>query len=238
MRESLRCHASRELEARRPVTFGGLGDGADGPASRATMRVAATELERPRLRGLLAGALWTAARFRGHRIRDYSACPHCGAAHEDEVHILWDRPEWEAARTEWRPWLLDALEGLPQLGPPPHPPPCLRRAGLMPPRLSQGVERARMDEFVYHMYGMYLAVTAARMAAGQGNPEGPWLALFPEAHAPARGSPSRGGTWWAHCLERRSRSARNHAQGCLRAGGGPRTSCRTSSDGPGPSARP
>ena len=26
-RNKLRCHAARQLEARRPVTFGGLGDG-------------------------------------------------------------------------------------------------------------------------------------------------------------------------------------------------------------------
>ena len=184
VRESLRSHASRQLEARRPITFGGLRDGADNPASRAAMRVAATELERSLLRGLLAGALWTAARVRGHRMRDNSACPHCRAAHEDEIHILWDCPEWEAGRTEWRPWLLDALEGLPQLERPPQWPPCLRRAGLMPLRLSQGVERARLDEFVYRQYGMYLAVLAARMGAGQGNPEGPGGALFPEALRP------------------------------------------------------
>ena len=45
--ESLRCHSSRQLEARRPVTFGGLGDGAAGATRRAAMRVASTELERP-----------------------------------------------------------------------------------------------------------------------------------------------------------------------------------------------
>ena len=82
------------------------------------------------------------------------------------------------------PWLLDALEGLPQLGTPPQWPPCLRRAGLMPLHLSHGVERARMDEFLYRLYGMYLAVLAACMTAGQGNPEGPGGALFPEAPRP------------------------------------------------------
>ena len=29
----------------------------------------------------------------GPRHADQSACPHCGAAHEDEVHVLWDCPE-------------------------------------------------------------------------------------------------------------------------------------------------
>ena len=80
---------------RRPVTFGGLGDRADGPACRAALCAASTELEKSLLRGLMAGALWTAARVSGHGMQTNSACPPCGAAHEDEVHILWDCPEWE-----------------------------------------------------------------------------------------------------------------------------------------------
>ena len=80
VRDSLRCHSSRQLEARRPITFGGLGDGADGPACRAALRAASTELEKSLLRGLLAGAMWTAARVSGHGTRANAACPHCGAA--------------------------------------------------------------------------------------------------------------------------------------------------------------
>ena len=57
------------------------------------LRVASTELEKSLLRGLMAGALWTAARVLGHGMQTNSACPHCGAAHEDEVHVLWDCPE-------------------------------------------------------------------------------------------------------------------------------------------------
>ena len=82
VRYSLRCHSSRQVEARRPVTFGGLGDGVDGPACRAALHGASTELEKSLLHGLMAGALWTAA----------ATCPHCGAAQEDEVHVLWDCP--------------------------------------------------------------------------------------------------------------------------------------------------
>ena len=132
VRDNLCCHSSRQLEARRLVTFGGLGDGADGPACRVALRAASTELEKSLLRGLMAGALWTAARVSGHGMRTNSACPRCGAAHEDEVHVLWDCPEWEQARETWRPWLSDAATAIPQLGPPA----CLRKAGLFPLRLA------------------------------------------------------------------------------------------------------
>ena len=118
VRDSLPCHSARQLEARRPVTFGGLGDGADGPACRAPLRAASTELEKSLLRGLLAGAMWTAARVSGHGLRANAACPHCGAAHEDEAHVLWDCPEWDTARGTWLPWLHDAAGAIPGLGPP------------------------------------------------------------------------------------------------------------------------
>ena len=84
--------------ARCPVTFGGLGSGADSPACRAALRVASTELEKSLLRGLMAGALWTAARVLGHGTPTNSACPHCGVTHEVEVQVLWDCPEWEQAK--------------------------------------------------------------------------------------------------------------------------------------------
>ena len=54
------------------------------------------------------------------------------------------------------PWLRDAVAALPQLGPPDQWPACLRRAGLFPLRLAQGLERELLDEFLYRMYGMYL----------------------------------------------------------------------------------
>ena len=58
-RDSLRCHSSHQLEARRPVTFGGLGDGADCQACRAAVRAASTELEKSLLRGIMAYAVTT-----------------------------------------------------------------------------------------------------------------------------------------------------------------------------------
>ena len=72
---------------------GGLGDGADGPACRTALRAASTKLEKSLLCGLMARALWTAARVSGHGMRTNSVRPHCGAAHEDKVHVLWDCPE-------------------------------------------------------------------------------------------------------------------------------------------------
>ena len=63
--EVLRCHAARQLEARRPATFGGLGDGVDGAACLAALWVAYNEKETSLLRGLLTGALWTSAQVCG-----------------------------------------------------------------------------------------------------------------------------------------------------------------------------
>ena len=115
-------------------------------------------------------------------MRTNSACPHCGVAHEDEVHVPWDCPEWEEARGTWRPWLSDAAAAIPQLGPPDQWPACLQRAGLSPLNLAQGVERELLDEFVYRLYGMYLAVLATRLAASRGDHAGHGDFLF--AHQP------------------------------------------------------
>ena len=80
---------ARGLEARRPATFGGWGDGVGGDACRrALLRVAASRKEASPLRGLLAGAVWTAVRVQGHRLRDTAAgranqawgmCSSCGS---------------------------------------------------------------------------------------------------------------------------------------------------------------
>ena len=128
----------------------------------------------------MAGALLTAARVSGHGMRTNSACLHCRAAHEDEVDVRWDCPEWEQARETRSPWLLDATAALPQPGLPDQWPSCLRRAGLFPLRLAQGVERALTDEFLYRLYRMCLAVLAAYMAAGLGDQAGYGNSLFPD----------------------------------------------------------
>ena len=189
VRDSLHCHSSRQLEVRHPDTFGGLGNGADGPACRAALCVAFTESEKALLRGLMAGALCTAARVSGQGTRTNSACPHCGAAHKDEVHVLWDCPEWEQARGTWRPWLGDAAAAIPQLGPPDQWPAYLRRAGLFPLRLAQGVARELLDEFLHRLYGMYLAVLAACMAASRGDQAGHGDSLSPSQPRPRPRNP-------------------------------------------------
>ena len=111
--DSLHSHSSRQLEARRPLTFGGVGNGADGVACRAALRAASTEREKSLLRGLLAGAMWTAAGASGHGMGTNSACSHCGAAHEDEAIVLRECPEWDDARGTWLPWLSDAAGAIP-----------------------------------------------------------------------------------------------------------------------------
>ena len=189
VRDSLRCHSARQLEARRPATFGVLGDGADGPACRAALRAASTELEKSLLRGLLAGAIWTAARVSGHSMRANAACPHCGTAHEDKAHVLWDCPEWDGTRETWLPCLHDAARAIPGLGPPDRWPSCLRKAGLFPLRLAQGVDRDLLDEFLHRLYCMYLAVLVARTAAGAGDQPGHGDSLFPEQPRPRPRNP-------------------------------------------------
>ena len=106
VRDNQRRHAMRGLEACRPGPYAGLGDGVDGETCRAALRLASTELEASLLRGLLTGALWTAARVRGHNMRATSSCPGSGSQHEDEAHILWDCPSWETARARWHAWIL------------------------------------------------------------------------------------------------------------------------------------
>ena len=211
VRDSLCCHSSRQLEAQRPITFGGLGKGAVGPACRAAMRVASTELEKSLLHGLMAGPLWTAERVSGYGMRTHSGCPHCGAADEDEVHVLWHRLEWERSRETWSPWLRDVAAALPQLWPLDQWPARLRRARLFPLQLAQGVERALLDEFLYRLCGMYLAVLAARMAAGRRDWAGHGNSLFPDQLPPWPRNPSPGTISFAHL--RGMRSATNRAYG-------------------------
>ena len=92
------------------------------------------------LRGLMARATWKAAAVSGHGMATNSACPHCGAAHKDQVHVLWYSPEWESGRWTWRPWLSEAATVIPRLRPPDQLPSYLRKAGLFPLRLARGVD--------------------------------------------------------------------------------------------------
>ena len=60
----------------------------------------------------------------------------------------------------------------------------MRAGGLFPLRLAHGVELELLDEFLYHLYSMYLAVLDARMAADRGDQAGHGDPLFPAAAAP------------------------------------------------------
>ena len=174
---------------------------------RVALPAASTELEKSLLRGLLVGAMWTAARVSGHGLRAIAACPHCGVAHEDEAHVLWDCPEWDDARRAWLPWLHDAAGAIAGLGPPDRWPSRLRKAGLFPLRMAQGVDRDLLDGFLYRLYCMYLAVLAARMAAGAGDQPGHGDPLFPEQPRPRPRNPyPRGCLRWPHPAQRRPHS--------------------------------
>ena len=59
----------------------------------------------------------------------------------------------------------------------------LRKAGIFPLRLAQGLDRY-LNEFLYRLYGMYLAVLAARVAASQGDQPGHGDCLMPELPRP------------------------------------------------------
>ena len=50
------------------------------------------EGERSILRGLLAGATWTAGKAVGHAILRSDMCPFCRGAPETEPHIVWHCP--------------------------------------------------------------------------------------------------------------------------------------------------
>ena len=80
----------------------------------------------------------------------------------------------------------------PAVGPPTGWPACLRRAGLLALALSAGADRRQVDEFLYRLYGMYLAVLAARCAHTRSGEQGQGEALFPRRPAPG----GKGGYPW------------------------------------------
>ena len=84
-------------------------------------------------------------------MRAKSACPQCGAAHEEEAHVQWECPEWYNARETWLRLLNNAAGAIPHLGPPHQGPSCLRNAGLFPLRLAQELDRVLLDEFLYRL---------------------------------------------------------------------------------------
>ena len=68
----------------------------------------------------------------------------------------------------WSPSLLAAEVDALHLGPPKHWPACPRWVGLLPARLSEGLDKDLLDAALYHLYGMYSAVLAEHMASCHG----------------------------------------------------------------------
>ena len=166
VRESQRFSALQALERRRPRTYGGLGGAVQRDAVRHALTVACNELELVLLRSQLAGATWTAARAHEHRIRTDPRCPHCGAPAETDEHMLWACPSWEPARAAWRPLVEAAARPLPTLAVPSAWPACLRSAGLLPLALVPDNDALQLaKDLLYRLYGMFLAVLAARKTA-------------------------------------------------------------------------
>ena len=166
VQESQRFSALQALERRRPRTYGGLGGAVQRDAVRHALTVAGNELELVLLRSQLAGATWTAARAHEHRIRTDPRCPHCGAPTETDEHMLWSCPSWEPARAAWRPLVEAAARPLPTLAVPSAWPACLRSAGLLPLALVPDSDALQLaKDLLYRLYGMFLAVLAARKTA-------------------------------------------------------------------------
>ena len=160
VRESQRFYALHAVERRCPRTYGGLRGAVKRDAVRLTLTVACNELE---LRPQLPGATWTAARAHEHRIRTDSRCPHRGALAETDKHILWVCPTCEPA---WRPLVEAAARPLPTLAVPSAWLACLRLAKLLPLALVPDDDALKLaKDRLYRLYGMFLAVLAARKRA-------------------------------------------------------------------------
>ena len=145
----------------------------------AARRGASKTLQKSLLLFLMAGALSTAARVSSPGTRSNSPCPHYSAVHEDEVHVLWDSSEWEQARETWCPRLTNAATTITHLGPPGRAGPSLE-GGPLPLSVVAGVDRELLDEFLYSLYGLCLAVLVARMVASRRDQAGHGDSLFPD----------------------------------------------------------
>ena len=80
--------------------------------------------------------------------------------------MLWACPSWEPARAAWRPLVEAAARPLPTLAVPSAWPACLRSAGLLPLALVPDNDALQLaKDLLYRLYGMFLAVLAARKTA-------------------------------------------------------------------------
>ena len=98
-----------------------------------------TELDRSMLRGVMAGALWTADRAHRRGLRQDGNCPYCSkGTREDEDHLLWWCAAWKSAREPFLPELMLLARAL-KLGALSDWPPCLHLCG---PLSEQVVKRS------------------------------------------------------------------------------------------------
>eukprot|EP00660_Eupelagonema_oceanica_P019103 gene19103-biopygen11384 len=142
VREAARRTAWREAEQRRKKfhdDFAGIGEGVDRAATTSLMAwKRLSGLERGYLRVVVAGGVYTQQRlFDMHKVKS-PHCQHCGArTNEDQQHIWWDCPAWQAVR-ERHPDALAEYD--------PEWPACLRLNGVMPEAQYDAAEAQREQD--------------------------------------------------------------------------------------------
>ena len=97
--ELLKEHRLEALEKRRPRIFGGMGArlGRELTLSElalSELALCTTELDKSLLRGVLAGAVWTADRAHRRGLSHDDRCPY---------HLLWWCEAWKATRDSFLP---------------------------------------------------------------------------------------------------------------------------------------
>ena len=106
-RESLKEDQLASLEKRRPRIFRGMGPRLKRMLTLSDIAMCDTELDKPLLRGALAGDIRTADRAHGRGLRPDDRCPYCPqGVREDEEHLLWRCAAWKTAR---EPFLVDVM---------------------------------------------------------------------------------------------------------------------------------
>ena len=207
---------------------------------RHALTIACNELELVLLRSQLAGATWTAARAHEHHICTDPRCPHCGAPAETDEHMLWACHSWEPARAAWRPLLEAAARPLPTLAVPSVWPACLPSAGLLLLALVPDKDALQLaNDVLYRLYGMFLAVLAARKtamdAAQQGGDPVQPFSVRRGAGRLTHAQPIHGTNLGrAHCPGLRPDPRWMHLRGCRRIVRGRRRFCMPCCGGQGP----
>ena len=131
-RELLRETQPAELEKRRPRTFGGMGARLERTLTLSDIATCDTQLDKSLLRGVLAGAIWTADRAHQRGLRPDNRCPYCPqGVRDDEEHLLWWCAAWKAVRDPFLPDGMLLARAL-RLGSLTECPPCVRLCGMMP----------------------------------------------------------------------------------------------------------